>query len=193
MNAVVDQQRVDQQGVSHPADAEDLSIGVARYRSGALANYVLSMAGRGEGIFTRMIYGTGGSLSIPGDRSGRPLNLRLRQNGKDVEIPQDEILKLLPDFALDDLTAALFGGERLRTYEMPWQDIDANLLAIEQFDFVDAIVNDREPEVNGEQGLRSLAMIYGFLESELIGRIVTVNEILHSDDLPYQLQIQQGG
>jgi predicted dehydrogenase len=192
MNAVVDRQRVDQQGVSHPADAEDLSIGVARYQSGALANYVLSMAGRGEGLFSRMIYGTGGSLSIPGDRSGRPLNLRLRQNGKDVEIPQDEILNLLPDFALDDLTAALFGGERLRTYEMPWQDIDANLLAIEQSDFVDAIINDREPEVNGEQGLRSLAMIYGFLESELIGRIVTVDEILHRDDLPYQLQIQQG-
>ena len=49
---------------------------------------------------------------------------------------------------------------------MAWADIDANLLGIEQADFVDAVVNNREPEVTGEQGLRSLALVFGLLESE---------------------------
>jgi predicted dehydrogenase len=193
MNAVVDTQRVDQQGNLHPADAEDLSIGVARYRSGALANYVLSIAGRGEGMFVRTIYGTGGSLSIPGDRSGKPLKLSLRRNGKDEAIPETEHLALLPDFTLDATTAALFGSERLSSYQLEWADIDANLLAIEQADLADAILNNREPEVTGEDGLRSLAITYGFLESELLGRIVTTEEMLAGSNLPYQAQITQGG
>jgi len=50
MNAIVDTERVDQQGGIHPADAEDLSVGVMRFRSGAIANWSLSLAGRGDGV-----------------------------------------------------------------------------------------------------------------------------------------------
>ena len=49
------------------------------------------------------------------------------------------MLALVPDFALDDVTAALFGAERLATYSLAWADIDANLLRIEQADFTAAI------------------------------------------------------
>ena len=38
-----------------------------RFENGALANWMLSMAGRGEGYFHRAIYGTSGSLIIPED------------------------------------------------------------------------------------------------------------------------------
>jgi predicted dehydrogenase len=192
MNAVVDAQRIDQQGVRHPADAEDLSVGVMRFRSGAIANWLLSMAGRGEPLFSRMIYGTHGSLSIPGDRTGKPLGLFQRCDGKDVAIPPEELLGLVPDFALDDTTAALFGGERLTSYDMAWADIDASLLAIEQADFVNAVMNDREPEVTGEQGLRSLALVFGLLESECLNRMVTLDEVLQRRDLPYQTEIEKG-
>ena len=181
MSAVVDAERVDPQGARHACDAEDLSVGVMRFRSGAIANWLLSIAGRGEHMFARTIYGTGGSLSIPGDRSGKPLHLVQRRAGADVPVPQEELLGLVPDFALDSLTAALFGGERLAAYDIPWVDIDANLLGIEQADFVDAIVNNREPEVNGEQGLRSLAVMAGLLESEGPGRILSLDEILQTE------------
>lgn len=192
MNAIVDEQRVDQQGVMHPADAEDLSVGVMRFRNGAIANWMLSMAGRGEGLFSRVIYGTGGSLNIPGDRIGKPLGLFQRQAGKDISIPVEELLKLVPDFALDATTAALFGSERLTSYAMAWADIDANLLGIEQADFVDAVVNDRQPEVTGEQGLRSLALVFGLLESERLKRMVTLDEVLQRRDLPYEMELVQG-
>jgi len=178
MNAIIDTERVDAHGAVHPADAEDLSVGVMRFRSGAIANWSLSLAGRGEASFTRAIYGKGGSLSIPSDRSGKALSVFQRRAGADVAVPQDELLRLAPDFALDTVTAALFGGERLTTYGLPWTDIDANLLAVEQADFAEAITHDREPEVSGEQGLRSLALVVGLLESEQSGRMVTLADML---------------
>ena len=192
MNAIVDKQRTDQQGVAHEADAEDLSVGVMRFQSGAIANWLLNVAGRGEGSFSRMIYGTGGSLAIPGDRTGKPLRLVQRREGKDVTVEQEDLLKLVPDFHLDDVTAALFKGDRLTTYDMVWADIDANLLGIEQSDFVDAALNNREPEVTGEQGLRSLALVFGLLESELLKRMVTLDEVLEGKDSPYQAEIERG-
>ncbi len=192
MNAVVDTQRVDAQGVSHPADAEDLSVGVMRFRNGAIANWLLNMAGRGEASFKRIIYGTGGSLSIPGDRTGKPLELIQRRAGKDVPVDTTALLGLVPDFALDATTAALFGGDRLTTYDLAWADIDANLLGIEQADFVDAVVTDRQPEVTGEQGLRSLALVFGLLESERLGRMISLNEVLERRDLPYEMAIREG-
>ena len=178
MNAIVDTQRRDPQGALHPADAEDLSVGVMRFRSGAIANWMLNMAGRGESTFARAIYGTGGSLSVPVDRSGKPLALVQRRDGTDVVVPQAELVSLAPDYALDATTAALFGGDRLTGYELPWPDIDSNLLAIEQADFVDAVQNKRQPEVTGEQGLRSLALVLGLLESNRLGRMVTLDEML---------------
>ncbi len=191
LGAVIDTERKGNDGTMYPADAEDLTVGVGRYESGALATWILSVAGRGEGHFSRMIYGTAGSLSIPGDRTGNPLELTLRQNGEDRVVPDEELLDLVPDFRLDDTTAALFGSDRITTYSLPWADTDANLLAIEFDDFAGAILDDRPPEVDGAFGLRSLAIAYGFLESDRLGRFVTVDELLTSDDLPYQQEIEE--
>jgi predicted dehydrogenase len=189
LGTVVDTVRRDSAGQEHPADAEDLVIGVMRFASGALGNLVLHLAGRGQEHFTRLVYGTAGSLSIPGDRTGQPLGLTLRQ-GSDRPVPESEQLALVPSFALDPTTAALFGGERLTSYTMPWADIDANLLAIEHDDFAEAILTGREPEVTGEMGLRSLALIYGLLESDRLGRFITTDALLSRDDLPYQAEIE---
>lgn len=191
LGAVIDTERKGADGTMYPADAEDLTVGVGRYESGALATWILSVAGRGEGHFSRMIYGTAGSLSIPGDRTGNPLKLTLRQKGEDRVVPDTELLDLVPDFRLDDTTAALFGNGRMATYSLPWADTDANLLAIEFDDFAGAILDGRPPEVDGAFGLRSLAISYGFLESDRLGRFVTVDELLTSDDLPYQQEIEE--
>jgi predicted dehydrogenase len=189
---VIDRERKDRDGGSHLADAEDLSVGVARFASGALANWMLNMAGRGESLFQRAIYGTGGSLVIPADRSGKALRLTQRQSSQDITLADHDLLALVPDFALDNVTAALFGGERLTAYDLPWAEIDANLLGIEQADFVAAIEQGRDPEVTGEQGLRSLAVVHGFLESERIGRPVMLDEILSGKTAVYEADIEEG-
>ncbi|MEZ4663513.1 MAG: Gfo/Idh/MocA family oxidoreductase [Caldilineaceae bacterium] len=191
MNALIDRERIDAQGQRHPSDSEDVMAGVARFQNGALLHYLMNRAGRGAGHFVRTIHGTGGSLAIPRDRTGQPPQLVRRHNFKDEEVPESELLALAPDFALDELTATLFGGARLSSYDMEFADIDANLLAIEQADFVAAIMQDRAPEVTGEVGLRALALIMGFLESELLGRIVSLDELMHSADMPYEALVVQ--
>jgi len=191
MNALIDRERIDAQGQTHPSDSEDLMAGVARFEGGALLHYLMNRAGRGEGHFVRTIHGTGGSLAIPSDRTGKPLQLVQRHNGKDEAIPESELLKLVPDFAVNELTAALFGGERQSSYQMEFVDIDTSLLGIEQVDFVEAIVNDRAPEVTGEIGLRALALIMGFLETELLGRITSIEELTNSETLPYEALVNK--
>ncbi|MCB0105741.1 MAG: Gfo/Idh/MocA family oxidoreductase, partial [Caldilineaceae bacterium] len=46
MNALIDRERVDAQGQSHPSDSEDLMAGVARFERGALLHYLMNRAGR---------------------------------------------------------------------------------------------------------------------------------------------------
>jgi predicted dehydrogenase len=190
MSDQIDSQRVDAEGVWHPVDAEDLSVGVARFASGAIANWMMNRAGRGETHFTRMLYGTKGSLAIPRDRSGLPLGLMVRRDGKDETIPVSEHLALVPDFRLDATTAALFGGDRLASYTMEFNDIDANLLAIELADFADAIIEDRAPEVTGVEGLRALAVVYGFLESERSGGTVFIDRFMQGEESSYFKEIE---
>ncbi len=189
MNQTVDRRRVDANQTWHAVSAEDLTVGVARFESGAVANLLLNLAGRGEQQFSRMMYGTGGSLSIPPDRTGRPLKLVQRRDGQDVAIAEEEQLTLVPDFALDETTAELFGGARLTSYALPWRDIDANLLAVEYDDFAQAILTGRTPEVSGQDGLRSLALMYGFLESERLERFMHIGELLSAKPHAYQREV----
>ena len=188
-NGIVDKTRIDNEGNAHEADAEDLSVGVAQFENGAIGNWVIDLGGRGQGHFSRMAYGTGGTLGIPPDRSGKPLELTFRKSGTDVRISEDDLLALVPNFALDEVTARLFGGDRLASYQMEYVDIDSGLLAIEQADFAAAIIEDRPPEVDGKFALRSLAIAYGFIEAELVGRALDVSDLIENRDSPYQAEL----
>jgi len=186
MGRVVDAERRGADGSLHPADAEDLILGAARFTDGTLASWTLNLAGRSETEFARTIHGTRGTLAIPQDRTGAPLRLTVKDGGVPREIPPEQHLDLVPDFRLDPVTAALFGGERLARYEIPWAETDANLLAIELADFAHAIMTGASPETDGMQGLRSLAIAYGFLEADALGRTVTVEELISGNAIPYQ-------
>lgn len=186
MGRVVDTERRGTDGTLHPADAEDLILGAARFANGMLASWTLNLAGRGETEFARTIHGTLGTLGIAQDRTGAPLRLTVKDGGVLREIPPEEHLDLVPGFRLDPVTAALFGGERLARYETPWAETDANLLAIELADFAHAIASGEAPETDGVQGLRSLAIAYGFLEADRLRRTVTVDELISGTAIPYQ-------
>lgn len=189
MGAIVDATRLAADGSTHPVDAEDLTVGSTRFANGAVASWMLDLAGRGGDAFLRTLYGTGGTIAIPNDRTGSPLVVRSWQDGAPVDLAPHEQLARVPAFRLDPVTAALFGGDRLASYAMTWADIDANLLAIEYDDFARAITTSTPPEVDGAQGLRSLAISYGFLESERTGRILPVTELLDGRSTPYQDEI----
>ena len=166
--------------------AEDAAYATFTFANGAVGQYTEDHAAHGRGFTKRALYGSEGSADFPGDRSGRPLTVSLR-DGTTYE--GDEVLDLVSDFHLDEVTAALYGGDRLGSYEMSFSDTDAKLLAIEYADFGRAIQTGEPPEVDGLAGMRAVALAYATLESQATGRVVTMQEVMRGDVREYQAEI----
>ncbi len=173
-----------QMPASFEATAEDAVYATLTFANGAVGQYVEDHAGHGEPIWLRQIHGSRGSLDIPVDRSGSALRLHL--GGQPYH---GDLLELVPDFRLDTVTAALFGGERISSYNFSFAETDCRLLAVEYADFAQAIRGEHPPEVNAEQGARAVAGIYAMLESGTIGRAVTIADVLDGQIATYQQSI----
>lgn len=168
------------------ATGEDTLYGYVRFDNGAVAQWIQNHAGHGEAVQTRIVFGSKGSLRCPGDRNGRPLRLVLDGG---VEITDASILEYAPSFRLSPLAGELFGGERIWTYAFPFSETDAKILALEYHEFGDCIVSGRTPEVTGEVARRDVALVYGALESGILGRPVTLDEIESEMVAVYQREI----
>ena len=171
------------------ATGEDSVVALYRMQSGVLAQLTL-VDGRGGRGWERSVHGRLGALYAPGERSGKPVVLRL----EDKELKGKEILSLLPDFHLDEITARLFGEDGVE-YDLP-QDaphpgyaIDARHLAIEYYDFGRAILTGSQPEVDGLGGMKAVAAIVGAYESAHAGRSLTMEEVLSGEVQGYQEEI----
>ena len=169
------------------ATADDAGYSTMLFESGAVVSYIEDHASRGEGMWKRAIFGSRGSMDLPGDRSGHRLTLHLP--GEDAR-SDATLLDLVPDFHLDEATAALFGGDRLFEYHLEFVETDRKLIAVEYADFGLAIEgNVGRPEVDGAQGARSVAIAYAWMESQVAGRAVTVDEVLNDQVNAYQADI----
>ena len=82
--------------------------------------------GRGSSGFERSVHGRLGALYAPGDRNGNAVILRLEGR----ELVGAEILELLPDFHMTEITTRLF-GEKAVTYDLDFPPVDAKHMAIE--------------------------------------------------------------
>ncbi|GEM_PF-7096113 len=148
------------------------------------------MEERGGKGWERSVHGPAGAVYAPGERNGNPVLLRLE--GK--EYRGKEVLELLPDFELDEITARLFGPDGVE-YDLPTEEphpgyaIDARHLAIEYHDFARAILESGRPEVDGLIGTRTVAAILGAYESAALGRSVTMEEMLSGSVRTYQEEI----
>ncbi|MEM7033777.1 MAG: Gfo/Idh/MocA family oxidoreductase [Chloroflexota bacterium] len=168
------------------ATAEDAAYSTLTFKNGVVGQYIEDHAGHGQGIWKRQIYGSLGSMDLPNDRSGQIITLNL--GGTDI-IQDERILDLVPDFHLDEVTATLFGGDRLWCYEQPFTDTDRKLLAVEYADFGGGILGKHPVEVDADQGTRSVAAAYAMLESNALGRRVTMDEVLNESVDTYQQEI----
>jgi predicted dehydrogenase len=168
------------------ATAEDAVYATLLFQNGTVGQYIEDHAGHGPNIWARQIYGSQGALSLPNDRTGRPIVLHLPGQ---TELSGVALLDLVPGFRLDAVTASLFGGERLAGYDFPFEQVDRKLIAVEYADFAEAIAASRAPEVDAEQGGRSVAVSYALLESGALGRPVSVAEALDEQVSTYQHEI----
>ena len=171
------------------ATGEDSVVALYRMQSGALAQLTLA-DGRGGHGWERSVHGRWGALYAPGERSGSPVVLRT----EDKALKGKEIMALLPDFHLDDITARLFGENGVE-YDLPHDAphpgyaIDARHLAIEYYDFGRAILTGSPPEVDGRGGMKAVAAIVGAYESAHAGRSLTMEEVLSGEVRGYQEEI----
>lgn len=166
-------------------DAEDTAISVLTFESGAIGQLTMSNASHGHQVNVNSIHGSGGTLLLPSSRSGNGPMLKLE--GKDKPIVGEDLLSLVPKWEMDDITARLWPGpKRITSYDMDFEEIDRKILAVEIQDMVEAIDENRSPEVDGDMGMRALALAYAVLESGQIGQPVTMDEILSGKTSAYQ-------
>ncbi|MBW3633667.1 MAG: Gfo/Idh/MocA family oxidoreductase, partial [Chloroflexi bacterium] len=110
------------------ATGEDAIFGLITFANGTLGQWVDHYAGHGQAFVHRMVFGTHGSIAAPGDRNGRPIRLVL-DDGTDVA--DERILDHAPSYRLEPAAAALFGGERVWTYDFDFATTDRKILALE--------------------------------------------------------------
>ena len=169
------------------ATADDASYATLIFENGAVCQYIEDHAGHGQGVFTRQIHGSEGSLDLPQDRSGQLITLH-----KDGEAVSDKsLLDLVPDFHLEPIVAALFGGDRLWGYDFPFPVTDRKLIAVEYGELGRAIEGGGTIEVDAAQGARSVALSYAMLESSLAGRALSMDEVLSEEVDAYQFEIDE--
>ena len=167
------------------ATGEDSIVASYQMKSGATVQFSYVGAGRGSRGFERSVHGRDGALYAPGDRNGRPVVLRT--DGE--EIRGKDILRLLPDFHLNEITERLFGKDGVE-YD-PGFPSDRKIMAVEFHDFGEAIINGVAPEVDGRLGMTAVAAVLGAYESALAGRAVTMEEVLAGDVREYQRDIDE--
>ena len=171
------------------ATGEDSILAQYTMERGATVQFTHIGGGRGSRRFERSVHGRWGALDAPRDRTGEPLRLRLEGR----ELNGKEILELLPDFSLNEITARLFGDDGV-VYDLPdvahaEMALDARLLAIEYHDFGEAALQGRPPEVDGRDGMIAVAAILGAYESAAVGRVVEMEELLSGAVRVYQEEI----
>ena len=170
------------------ATGEDALFAYIHFGSGAIGQWIFHHAGHGQPFHARLVYGSKGSLTCPGDRNGRPVKLHF-DGGK--EILGEAILEYAPSYRLSPVAAQLFGGERPWTYEFPFPVTDAKIMALEYHEFGECIRAGQRPEVTGEVGRRDVALVNAIFESGKLGRPVTIAEVERVEVDAYQREIDE--
>jgi predicted dehydrogenase len=149
-------------------DVDDTYLATVSLEQGAVGQLLWSWGIHGE------------ALAIP----GTPALFGSLGSVRDGQVVRDDGLRwaLEPHFE-----QSLIDAERAQLFPLGLRDP----YAIQQFDWLRAIESGTDPETSGQEGLRDLACAFAILESSLLGRWVTVREVLdHSADA-YQREIDR--
>ena len=168
--------------------SEDMCLGLIRFRSGAIGYYGRSLAAPGNRTNSDVIYCDEGSIELPGSRSGNSASITM--NGASGPLSGGELLEMIPEFQLDDLTASFFGNERrLLAYEYEMPEVDRKFIAMGLMDFSNALLNGTTPEVGAKEGLDAVALVYAILESGHLGQRVKFEDVALDRVNDYQFEV----
>jgi predicted dehydrogenase len=178
----------DGQDTEYEVESDDVFVAELTFESGARGSWVMHFGATGMGAFQRTIFGDQGTLETPSDRGGATPRVRL----EDETLEGDGLVERLPSFRLNEIEALLW-GERPSGYKLPYPETDRKLIASEVSDLADAIREGREPEVPGELGLRSVAIIWALLESAASGCPVALDDVLSGEVCEAQAEAEAAG
>jgi len=170
------------------ATGEDAIFGQITFANGALGSWINHHAGHGETVRQRKVFGTRGSITAPGDRNGRPVELHVDDVGA---ITQQRVLEYAPSYRLEPVAASLFGGDRIWHYDFDFATTDRKLLALEYHELARCVRSGQQPEVTGAVAMRDVALVYALFESDRVGRPVTIEEVESGAVDAYQREIDE--
>ena len=163
-----------------PATAEDTSLALFKMSSGVTVSWVMGSGGHG-GCGNQLILGDQGCIHGFGSRGGRVSMKPADHN----EMSHDELLATVDGFALEPLAEHFF-PQKISTDRIDWQ-----LIALEYHELAEAILQGRQLEVDGTEGLKDVAAIYAILESSKAGRAVKMSEVETCQVYEYQAEIDE--
>ena len=162
----------------YPATAEDVSVATMRLESGTVVNWMVGIAGHG-GCGGEQIFGPRGALAGFGTRGG---STRLVRAGQD-EVGYEELMAAADGFELEPLAAHFFPDKKTAS------NVDWHLLALEYYELAEAVLNGRQLEVDGVEGMKDVAAVYAVFESSAAGRTVKMSEVESGELYAYQSEI----
>jgi predicted dehydrogenase len=165
------------------ATGEDSVVATYLMQSGVTVQLAYIPSGPGHHYEERVVHGQAGSLEIFKDRTGKAPVL----HRADGAIAGRELADAAGAFQPDAVTERLFGSDI--GYDLPFADVDAGLLAIEIRDFAAAILDKREPEVDGRLGLNAVAALLAAYESGLTGGSVPIAGVVDGTFSQYQADL----
>lgn len=170
------------------ATGEDSVMAMFKMESGATVQLSCVSGGLGATVHERSVHGREGSLYAPGDRGGGPVVLMIQ----DKQLRGKDILPLVPDLQLSEISERLYGKNAVEYNFDDYRESDSRNIALELYDFADAILNNRHPEVDGYHGMTALSAVLGVYESMLAGRAVSIDEVITGRVHEYQDDIDEG-
>lgn len=165
---------------------QDALYAYVGFESGASGQWIQDHAGHGLPNRARHVYGSAGSLECPGDRNGRPVKLHLDDG---TVIADEKILEYAPGYQLEPLAAELFGGERVWTYSLDFNDTDSRILALEYYELGRCSLTGAQPEVTGEEARADVALAYAPIESGRKGGPVSLDDLISGRVADYLTEV----
>ena len=160
-----------------PVETEDTFLATLNFAGGAVGFWSVSTALPGHQIATIAYYGRDGAIVEPRDPFHGP-TLAAQVTLRDGEA---QPLETYYHEYLDALGEA--GRQRLFPHGL------TDGFALEVYDFLTAVRDNRPPEIDGEAGLRAKAIALAIYESATTGQVVRVDDVLAGRARDYQRPI----
>ena len=151
---------------------DDMTMAIVRYEGDVYSQWLWTRAAPAKGAWKHIIYGSEGALSDEG-----------------IHIQKEEsVVETRPLASLIDRMRKGIGRKEV---ERLFPKGSTNTFAIELYDFYDAIMNNRQPEVDAWEGYKDMAIPLGFYESATLGTPVQVKDVEELRVEEYQQEINE--